>query len=106
MNTGENAVITQEITRYNVSDSGTTAPVDNWRSGIPTVPQGQFLWVRRTMTWNEGNKTIITIPVRQGIDGLGSVSSVDGVSPDANGNVALPLISAGEIDTITEGGGS
>lgn len=105
-NTGENAVITQEITRYNVSDSGTTAPVDNWRSGIPTVPQGQFLWVRRTMTWNEGNKTIITIPVRHGIDGLGSVSSVDGVSPDANGNVALPLISAGEIDTITEGGGS
>lgn len=110
-NTGENAVITQEITRYNVSDSGTTAPVDNWRSGIPTVPQGQFLWVRRTMTWNEGNKTIITIPVRQGIDGLGSVSSVNNTSPDANGNVTLSIpevtaITSAEVDTITEGGGS
>ena len=104
--TGANAFILGENTKYQVSTSGTTVPTGTWQSAIPTVPQGQFLWVHREFTWNEGNKTILTIPSRQGMDGLGSVSSVDNVSPDANGNVALPAITSAEIDTITEGGGS
>lgn len=101
--TGAAAAILGENTKYQASTSGTTVPTGTWESTIPTVPQGQFLWVRRELTWNEGNKTILTIPARQGMDGLGSVSSVDNVSPDANGNVALPAITSAEIDTILAG---
>lgn len=74
---------------YQVGDDGTTIPTGTWLDNIPTVPQGKFLWARTVITWNNGQSTTIYSPSRQGRDGSGSVSSVNDVSPDSNGNVAL-----------------
>lgn len=74
---------------YQVGDDGTTIPTGTWLDNIPVVPQGSFLWTRTVITWNNGQTTTIYSPSRQGSDGSGSVSSVNNVSPDSNGNVDL-----------------
>lgn len=81
--------ITQQETAYANSASGTTVPADGWQSSQPTTPQGQYLWIRKTLTWDNGQTTTLYSVSRMGIDGSGSVSSVNSLSPDANGNVDL-----------------
>lgn len=76
---------------YQVGDDGTSIPTGTWLDNIPVVPQGKFLWTRTVIAWNNGQSTTIYTPSRQGRDGSGSVSSVNNVSPDSNGNVALPI---------------
>lgn len=77
---------------YQVGDDGTAIPTGTWLDNIPVVPQGSFLWTRTVITWNNGQSTTIYSPSRQGRDGSGSVSSVNDVSPDSNGNVDLGAI--------------
>lgn len=81
--------ISSQETAYANSTSGTTVPADGWQSAQPTTPQGQYLWIRKTLTWDNGQTTTLYSVSRMGIDGSGSVSSVNNTSPDANGNVDL-----------------
>lgn len=89
--TGAAAAITGNATAYQNSTSGTAIPTGTWLDTQPVTPQGQFLWIRTILTWNNGQTTTMYSVSRMGIDGRGSVSSVNGISPDANGNVALPV---------------
>ena len=84
--------ITQQETAYANSINGTTVPTDGWQPSQPTTPQGQYLWIRKTLTWDNGQTTTLYNVSRMGIDGSGSVSSVNSLSPDANGNVDLGVI--------------
>lgn len=84
--------ITNQATAYQNSTSGTTIPTGTWLDTQPTTPQGQFLWIRKTLTWDNGQTTTLYSVSRMGIDGSGSVSSVNNTSPDANGNVDLGKI--------------
>lgn len=90
-NTGAAATITSTAVAYQNSQSGTTIPTGTWQTTQPETPQGQYLWVRTILTWNNGQTTTLYSVSRQGIDGSGSVVSVNNVSPDANGNVTLPV---------------
>lgn len=81
--------ITQQETAYANSASGTTVPTDGWQPSQPTTPQGQYLWIRKTLTWDNGQTTTLYSVSRMGMDGSGSVSSVNSLSPDSNGNVNL-----------------
>lgn len=87
--TGSNAAITAQATAYQNSTSGTVIPSGTWLDTQPSTPQGQFLWMRRTITWNNGTETVLYSVSRMGIDGSGSVVSVNGVAPDSQGDVAL-----------------
>ena len=71
------------------SDSGTNAPSGSWSTTVPNVAHGEYLWTRVTQTYNTGSPVVSYSVSRMGIDGSSSVSSVAGVSPDSNGNVAL-----------------
>ena len=84
--------ISSQETAYANSTSGTTVPASGWQSSQPTTPQGQYLWIRKTLTWDNGQTTTLYSVSRMGIDGSGSVSSVNSLSPDANGNVDLGVI--------------
>lgn len=88
---GTNATISTTTTEYQASTSGTAVPTGTWSSTIPTVPQGNYLWMRVILTWNNGAQTILYSISRNGVDGSGSVASVNGFSPDGNGNVEVPL---------------
>ncbi len=50
---------------YQVGISGTTAPTGTWSTGLPVVPDGQFLWMK--VTFSDGN--IATMPGKQGAVG-------------------------------------
>mgnify|MGYP006908810227 CR=1 FL=1 len=87
--TGDAAVITTQTVGYQTSNSGTVVPSGSWTTTIPTVPPGSFLWTRTQLAFNDGSVVTAYSVSRFGIDGTGSVSTVNSISPDGNGNVAL-----------------
>lgn len=87
--TGAACVITAQEIGYMASASGTVVPEGSWQSTIPSVPSGQFLWTRVKVTYNSGDVVTSYSVSRNGIDGQGAVSSVNGISPDPQGNIAL-----------------
>ena len=101
------ATVSSQVTTYQVSASGTAVPTGTWVSTLPSCPQGQFLWTRTVIQWNGGQTTTVYSVSRQGIDGSGAVSTVNGISPDANGNVTLPADAApaqGSTNPVQSGG--
>lgn len=97
--TGAAATVTGTTAEYVVSDSGTIVPSGSWSTTIPTVPQGKYLWTRVTTTFNTGSPAVSYSVTRMGIDGTGSVSTVNDKSPNESGNVALTA-----ADIATSGG--
>lgn len=94
--TGAPATVTGVTAEYIVSDSGTIVPSGSWSTTIPSVPQGKYLWTRSTTNFNTGDPAVSYSVTRMGIDGIGSVSSVNDKSPSDSGNVTL---TAGDIQT-------
>lgn len=87
--TGDASSITTQNVSYQTSSSGTVAPSGSWTTTIPTVTPGDFLWTRTQLAFNDGTTVTAYSVSRYGIDGSGAVSTVNNVSPDSNGNVAL-----------------
>jgi hypothetical protein len=87
--TGAACTITAQEVGYMSSASGTVVPEGSWSSTIPSVPSGNFLWTRVKVTYNSGDVVTSYSVSRNGIDGTGAVSSVNEISPDPNGNIAL-----------------
>ena len=86
---GYPAYVTSQV-RYMTSDSGTvipSAPAESWYDYVPAVQQGYYLWTRTAFTIHNGNGTDSTAVqysvARMGVDGQGSVSTVNGQSVDA-----------------------
>lgn len=87
--TGDAATITTQTIGYQASNSGTVVPGGSWTTTIPTVPPGSFLWTRTQLAFNDGSVVTAYSVSRFGIDGTGAVSTVNNISPDGSGNVAL-----------------
>lgn len=86
---GDASTITSQSVTYQEGTSGTIAPSGTWTPTIPTVTPGNFLWTRTILEFNDLSTITAYSVSRFGIDGTGSVSTVNNVSPDSNGNVAL-----------------
>lgn len=87
--TGDAATITTQNVSYQESSSGTVAPSGSWTTTVPSVTPGNFLWTRTQLAFNDGTNVTSYSVSRYGIDGSGAVSTVNNVSPDGNGNIAL-----------------
>ena len=87
--TGAAATITSQAVEYLASADGTVVPEGSWTTTVPAVPPGNFLWTRTKLTYNSGTVVTAYSVARFGIDGAGAVSTVNGISPDGYGNVAL-----------------
>ena len=88
-NTGAACTIVSQSVGYLTSSSGTVVPEGSWQSTVPTVAAGYFLWCRTRVTYNTGDVVTSYSVSRNGIDGQGAVSSVNEISPDPDGNIAL-----------------
>ena len=101
---GTPATVTSTETVYQAGTSGTEAPTGTWSAAVPTVPQGQYLWARVTTQFNTGEPVIYYSVSRFGVDGSGSVVSVNGVSPDNSGNVRVQAkdITTSDGQTVEE----
>lgn len=49
-------IASTEVT-YQSSTSGTTAPTGEWKTSIPTVAAGNYLWTRTVLTYTDGNSS-------------------------------------------------
>lgn len=101
--TGDPALMISQSVTYQASTSANVIPSGNWQDSIPTVAQGAYLWTRIFMQYNSGNPVYAYSVSRMGLDGTGAVSTVAGVSPDSNGNVAL---TADDINAVPTTGGT
>lgn len=101
--TGDPATLISAEIRYQVCDSGTIMPSGSWSESVPPVTPGKFLWTRQVLQFNTGAPITSYSISRFGIDGTGSVSTVAGISPDANGNVPL---SAADVKALPVAGGT
>ena len=73
--TGDAAEVTSTAIVYQASESGTTVPTGTWVDTVPTVVQGQFLWTRVTVNWNDGTSAVWYSVSYVAIDGEGSPGS-------------------------------
>ena len=73
---------------YQASASGST-PTGTWQSTMPTLLPGQYLWTRTTLTFDTGSPVSFDSVSYQGLNGEGAVDSVNGMYPDAGGNVSV-----------------
>lgn len=101
--TGEPATLVSSQVTYQVGDSGTIIPSGSWTTSVPHVTPGKFLWTREVTQFNTGSPIVKYSVSRFGMDGLGSVTTVAGVSPDPNGNVNLD---ADDVKALPIGGGT
>ena len=99
--TGEAASISSQSVTYMESTSGTIVPSGSWSENVPSVTPGNFLWTRTQLTFNDESTVTSYSVSRYGIDGTGAVSSVNGVSPDTNGNVALTANNVPTSDNLS-----
>jgi hypothetical protein len=101
--TGAAATLVSSSITYQVGDSGTVIPSGSWTGSVPSVTPGKYLWTRQMLQFNTGSPITSYSVSRFGIDGAGSVSTVAGVAPDANGNVPL---TAASVKALSENGGN
>ena len=94
---GADITITNATVEYQSGVSGVTAPTGTWQSTVPSVMQGNYLWTRVIVNYSDGTGVTSYSVSRMGVDGSGSVSSVNDVSPDGNGNVALTASDIGAL---------
>ena len=87
--TGDAATIVSQAVSYQQGDSPNIQPTGTWLPTIPAVAQGKYLWTKTDITFNSGSPITFFSVARMGVDGAGSVSSVNGQSPDGNGNVTV-----------------
>lgn len=101
--TGDAATLVNTAVEYQASDSGTIIPSGAWSTSVPMVAQGKYMWTRTTNAFNTGSPVVSYSVSRMGIDGAGSVSSVNDVSPDSNGNISL---NATDVNALPIAGGN
>ncbi len=93
--TGNPATILSRSITYQIGSSGTIVPSGDWQSTIPEVQQGKYLWTRATLQFNTGDPVTWYSVAYAGINGIGSVYTVAGISPDEAGNVSLTAENVG-----------
>lgn len=96
--TGDPATLTSAKIEYQAGTSGTIVPSGNWSSNIPVTTQGQYLWTRITLQFNTGDAITYYTLGYMGVNGTGAVKTVNGVNPDADGNVTLTAEDVGALD--------
>ena len=99
--TGNPATVASQSVTYQEGTSGSVAPSGTWTTTIPTVSQGNFLWTKTVVEFNTGSPITFYSVARMGVDGTGSVSSVNGQSPDGNGNVTVTATDIGTTDNTS-----
>ena len=66
------------LVEYQVGTSGTEAPTGTWSVGIPTVPSGQYLWTRTTITYTDKTTTILYSVSSKGDKGDQGIQGIQG----------------------------
>lgn len=96
-----NGVKTKAVT-YAVSNDGDTAPTtaSDWKTSMPTVAPGQYLWTRTVITYDNNESTTSYSVSRQGV---GVKSTAITYAVGTNGTTAPTTGWSGTIPTVAPG---
>lgn len=101
----EITVVSQEVEyAAQAADYTGDPPESGWSSEIPPATNGNYLWTRIITTYSDGSSFTAYLVAKNGVNGSGAVSSVNGVSPDASGNVLLNIGSIATVDSTPTAG--
>lgn len=85
---GPAPTVTGTSYQYANSSSGTVVPT-SWSDTRPATQSGTWAWTKTVITFDGDTSTTIYSAAYQGINGTGSVNTVNSVSPSGSGNVQL-----------------
>lgn len=54
---GTSVTVSSTSVTYQVGASGTTKPTGEWKTEVPSVPNGQFLWTKTVVKYSDGKST-------------------------------------------------
>lgn len=54
---GTSVTVKSTSVTYQVGTSGTTKPTGEWKTEVPSVPNGQFLWTKTIVNYSDGKST-------------------------------------------------
>ena len=89
--TGPAPVVTSTSYQYANSSSGTVTPT-SWSNTRPATSPGAWQWTKTVITFDNNTTTTIYNVAYQGLNGTGSVNTVNSINPSSNGNVSLAAI--------------
>lgn len=95
--TGAPATVVSSSVTYQIGTSAAEIPTGEWLPAIPETPQGAFLWSRMVHQFNTGEPVTVYSVSRMGLDGLGTLRTVNGIEPDENGNINLTAANVGAL---------
>lgn len=103
---GDAATVVSTDIEYQADASGTTIPTGAWSDTVPTVNEGEYLWTRTTVTFNDGNSAYLYSVGYHGLNGSGS-GDMTASAYDPDGDVytagGIPLYVASQLPTVPSG---
>lgn len=99
--TNGNGISSSEVS-YQAGTSGTIIPTGAWSPNPPAVAQGGYLWTKTVLTFDDATTETAYSVAYQGMDGSGSVTTVDGIQP-VSGDVPLLTIGTAPPTSATPG---
>lgn len=66
---GMSVTIKSKSVTYQASASGTTSPTGEWKTSVPSVTKGQYLWTRTVVNYSDGTSTTSYSVGYQGTNG-------------------------------------
>lgn len=96
---GPGPVLLGQEVAFQISGDYRQIPTGPWSDSLPACSPRQYVWSRTTAHYDSGD--VVTYSVsRNGADGSGAVSTVCGVAPDDDGNVALTAEDVGALSCV------
>lgn len=95
---GTSVTVKSTSVTYQVGASGTTKPTGEWKTEVPAVPNGQFLWTKTVVQYSDGKSTEAYSVSYKGTNGT---NGVNGTSVNINSTSVTYQVSTSGTTTPT-----
>lgn len=77
---GTSVTVKSTSVTYQVGASGTTKPTGEWKTEVPAVPNGQFLWTKTVVQYSDGKSTESYSVSYKGTNGINGTNGKDAIT--------------------------
>lgn len=75
---GTSVTVSSTSVTYQVGTSGTTKPTGEWKTEVPNVANGQFLWTKTVVQYSDGKSTEAYSVSYKGTNGTNGINGTNG----------------------------
>ena len=77
---GTSVTVSSTSVTYQVGTSGTTKPTGEWKTEVPNVANGQFLWTKTVVNYSDGKSTESFSVSYKGTNGIDGTNGKDAIT--------------------------